>query len=365
MSDKTMRERMSAFLGSTVSWLRVAGILGVLGALFVLGGRAGWYGSSQIAAVPLSSSETPAGVIYFLPKTSIVLDLAWKITRCDVVQRGSSAKDPYDVVIESEVAVAEFAAKVEPDVAQGYTIKSDTIDGAFWRTDLDVTLTNGMLASLNATSSGQIPNQEKFEKFLTNVASAPLTNKTAAGEDGDAAAQRRAICGTRLIQATESKDANSKPIGLSIRKTLRFDPGDCPTDFPKLADKKCVLNGQVLLSPLLLDGGAASDVLNQNSIEVRTTRFQTTAGKQPSNGVVYRIPGSANVEVCSPKCDAGGRTIAANKFVVPQFGAIGAISVERRMFSDRTAQLKFGPWGELTEAKFADAASPTAEKSGK
>ncbi|WP_456767944.1 hypothetical protein [Bradyrhizobium sp. USDA 3650] len=356
---------MAAFLGSTMNWLKAAGVVGVAGALFVLGGRAGWYGSSKISAVPLSSSETPVGVIYFLPKTSIVLDLTWKITRCDVVQRGPSPKDPQDVIIESEIAVTEFAAKVEPDPTQGYTIKSDTMDGAFWRTDLDIALSNGMLASFNAMSSGQIPNQEKFEKFLTNVASTPLTNKTSAGEGADAAGQRKAICGTRLIQATEAKDANSKAPGLSVRKTFRFDPGDCPAGFKELPDKTCILSGEVLLSPLLLEGGAASDALNQNSIEIRTTRFRTTAGKQPQSGVVYRIPGSANVEVCSPKCDQAGRTIAANTFVVPQFGAIGAISVERRMFSDRTAQLKFGSWGELTEAKFADAASASADKSGK
>ncbi|WP_271593251.1 hypothetical protein [Bradyrhizobium sp. CCBAU 65884] len=353
---------MSEFLRSTLTGLKAAGIAGAIGALFVLGGRAGWYGSSQIVAVPLSSSVTHAGAIYFLPKTSIVLDLTW---RCDIVQRGPSAKGAYDVVIDGGIEISEFSAKAEPDHAYGYAIKSDTIDGIFWRTDLDITLSNGMLVSLNATSSGQIPNQDRFEKIFTSIASAaPLINKTAAVQDADAAAQRVAICGTPLIQATETKDANGKAVGLSVRKVVRFDPDDCPTDFQKLSDR-CILDGQLVLSSLLLDGEAAAEVLRRSSVEIQTVRFKAVAAKASSSGIAYRTPGSANVRVCSPQCDIAGRTIAANNFVVPQFGTIGVVSIERRMFSDRTTQLKFGAWGELTEAKFTDAASVAADKGEK
>jgi hypothetical protein len=44
-------------------------------------------------------------------------------------------------------------------------------------------------------------------------------------------------------------------------------------------------------------------------------------------------------------------------------GSSSVAIVERRMFSDRTVQIKFGPWGDLSEAKFTDAAS--AAKEGK
>jgi hypothetical protein len=54
-----------------------------------------------------------------------------------------------------------------------------------------------------------------------------------------------------------------------------------------------------------------------------------------------------------PKCD-GGQTLANENVVVPQFGSVASLSVERRLFSERTTQAKSGPWGDLVDVKYTD-----------
>src|SRR4051794_19185407 len=105
--------------------------LAFVATLFVLGGRAGWYGASKIVVEPLSAS-TPAGPIYFLPKAMIGLELSYSITKCDITRAPNS---PEAVSLAVDVG-ARLVESVEPDLTRGYVIRADSVAGAFWRTDV-------------------------------------------------------------------------------------------------------------------------------------------------------------------------------------------------------------------------------------
>jgi hypothetical protein len=350
------------FLGSFAGWLKAAGVVAVIATLFVTGDRAGWYGTSNLMSEPLSATSAAKGIVYFLPKTEVIFDVSYRITRCDAQKRAQSDTSPIDIVIGADVQIDNIAAKVQPDLASGYVIPVDSLDGVFWRTELSAQLANGILTGLNTTSAAQTADASKFQSILMKVVSAaPLTDKTSAGAGQDLAKQRISMCGDRLIRALEGPDPKSD-VDAKIKKILRFDPsGGCPPEATALSKGQCLISGQTALSPLLANSDAAADALNRYSIEIRVNPNKSTSPPAPTTkGIAYRTPGSATIQLCMPKCD-GGQTLANENVVVPQFGSLASLTVERRLFSDRTTQAKFGPWGELVDVKFTDsAASPVA-----
>jgi hypothetical protein len=185
---------LAQFLGSFAGWLKAAGVIAVIATLFVTGGRAGWYGTSNLVSEPLLATSAAKGIVYFLPKAEMIFDISYRITRCDVQKRGQSDESPIDIVIGADVQIDNLAAKVQPDLANGYVIPVDSLDGIFWRTELSAQVANGILTGLNTTSAAQTADTSKFQSILMKVISAaPLIAKTSAGVDQDLAQQRTAI----------------------------------------------------------------------------------------------------------------------------------------------------------------------------
>jgi hypothetical protein len=346
-------------------------ILGILGALFVLGGRAGLYGVTKIAVEPLSGASRANGIVYFLPKTTTVLEINYRVVQCDLEKRGTDEAAPVDVVIGVDVSIT-MSEKVEADSRHGYVIRSDTLSGALWRTEVTVETTNGLLKAINSTSATEVhvPEALKPEKVLSGLLSAArLTSQTAVADTLGLQDRRTAICGKKLVQALDKPESNVPTSNLAtMRRVLYFDPsGDCPIDTIKSAAQPpsgiaCIIDGPRTLGPLLADARPAADILQRYTIEARALWDVPTPFPNPvGEGIVYRMPANAIVQLCAPKC-GGGRVLAEKAIVVPQFGPVGTFSIERRLFSDRTTQFEFGVWGELTKAKFIDAVTPPEKK---
>ncbi len=314
---------------------------------------------------PLSAAPAGKGIVYFLPKTAVVFDVSYRITQCDARRRSQSEPGSIDIVIGAEVQIDNLAAKVEPDFASGYIIPVDSLDGVFWRTEVSAQLANGILTGLNTTSAAQTADTSKFESILTKIISAaPVTPKaaaaaaTATATDQDVAEKRMSVCGARLIRALEGADPKSNP-DTKTKKILRFDPSGCPTEAPELSKGRCQLSGQTMLAPLLASPEDAADTLKRYSIELRVNPNTPPSLQTPTTkGIAYRVPGSATIQICMPNCDSG-QTFARENVVVPQWGTIASLPMERRLFSDRTTQVKFGSWGELIDVKYTDSAGST------
>jgi hypothetical protein len=340
-------------------------VLGAIVSLFVVGARAGLYGKSRVVVEPLSGTTPPAGPIYFLPRAMIGLDLTYQITKCDVA-RQSGGLDA--VSVDAEVR-ARLADVVEPDLTRGYVIRADSITGSMWRTDVTIEIQNGVLKRVNSISMAEfaIPKELQLEGALAQLAKSQAATEQHADKALPSVEERRmAICGRSLVEflAKPSAERKSEDNPATMKRFFRFDPaGPCPADTtggdPAQADRLvCTIPGLNTIGALLADRNAAPD-LGEFSVQVRIVQSGRAVPIQRVNtrDLVYRTAGSALITVCTKSCGGSGRVLIEKLVAVPQFGTEGTIPIERRMFSDRTAQIDFGPAGDLTQLRFVDAAA--------
>lgn len=365
---KTWRSALSSARG----WLGWGTVLGVVAAVFVLGGRAGWYLSSPIEAEPLSTTSSPSGIVYFLPRTIVAADLQYRILRCDLEQVGQTEHKETSVVVETEIT-ASLSEQIEADPAKAYLIKSDAFYASLWQSELMVNTSNGLLKSITSktVSEIEIPKSADPTKILTRIVAASTYTPQAASNADALEAARRRVCGSSVVAAIERYKKSQAAADLPrIQRTLRFDPGgQCPPDTNKPADAPpsvflCRLNGKVALGALFGQPDVVEDTLEGNSVEIRVAIPVPTTAKTAGSGIAYRMPVSAQVQLCSPRCGGGGRVLAERAPAFPQFGATAFASVERRLFSDQSIQLEFGAFGELKKAKYLSSktATETAQK---
>jgi hypothetical protein len=370
MTCGTWEGLRSAF-GAMKVWLASGAVLTVFAVLFVLGGRMGLYFVSTLIVEPLSSGASVNGIIYFLPKTTVVADITYKVLKCDLEKKNDTDGAPIDIVIMADVS-ASLAEKVEADPRNGYVIRSDSFSGTLWRTEVTIDVSNGLLKAVNATSTSEprVSKEAELSTILTRVLSASrLTSETAAGDKSTLAERRIAVCGRALVQALDKPETGSSVTDQTkLRRLFHFDPSaDCPSETEKVAaapnaGSACRVDGSQMLEGLFADADAVRDALKRYSAEFRVVSGQSAPfGKPGGVGIVYRTPVGAVAQLCMPQCGTGARPIAEKSMVFPQLGPGSVLPVERRLFSDRTAQFDFGAYGELTKAKLIDA-SASAEK---
>jgi hypothetical protein len=389
-------------------WLGRGVLLAAIALAAVLGARAGLYGSSHVQVEPISGPSVPAGPVYFLPRTIIGLETTYRISKCEVTR----AADDKDVVSLDAEITARLIETVEPDFSRGYVIRSDSIAGPSWRTDVTVETQSGVLKAINMISTAEpaLPQDFQPNSLLARLTQ-PLT-----GQQGSAAnavtaeARRKAICGERLVAFLNTEEGRRKPEDhpASMKRFFRFDPaGECPQDTTAVQQSGavvCAIPAAKTVGALLADTGAVSDLLGPFTLQVRFisaaralaakaacadaakaacadaakpacpdaakpagtdatktagTDATKTAGTDATKlvacgGVVYRTAGSALVTVCLGSCGSG-RVLAEKSVPVSQFGVEGTIPIERRLFSDQTVQLDFDTAGDLIKVRFFDA----------
>jgi hypothetical protein len=357
-------EKFKAALSGARKWFGWGAVLGLVAAVFVLGGRAGWYLSSPIEAEPLSTSSSPSGIVYFLPRTIVAVDLQYQILRCDLEQVNQTKET--SVVVEAEIT-ALLTEQLEADPTKAYLIKSDAFYASLWQTELIVDISNGLLKSITSknVSEIEIPKSADPTKILTRiVAASPYTPQTANNADALETARRR-VCGLLLVAAIERYKKSQTAADLpKIQRTLRFDPtAQCPLDTNKPTEAQssvflCRLNGKIALGAVFGEPDVIEDTLNRYTVDIRVAIPPATTAKMTGSGIAYRMPVTAQVQVCSPRCGGGGRVLGERVSIFPQLGATAFASVERRLFSDQSIQLEFGPFGELKRAKYLSSKTP-------
>lgn len=346
--------------------IKGGGLLALAVAALVLGGRIGWYGASSLEVKPLSEVRgTPDGIVYYLPRSVVEADLTFRVMKCDVEipPLGGAPQFVLDGVV-----TAELRPSSEPDLTRGYVIKSRSMDGALWRTDLAIDLNRSMLKSLNAVATSELkpPAGSELVTTIQEVFKVLLPKDQSAGSDGpvDRVKLREQVCGMDLIAALDKAQGQEAKIGRAdiFQRSVRIVPGEpCPDVAPPMeSDPVCILPGIDTIGRLLRAPGPSGGVLAKR-IDNFSIAFQVTEGKkQPPiagevKGIVYRIPGSATLSVCLVRCQgAGGRILLSKTLSVAQFGSEAILPAERRLFSDRTTKLEFSDTGELIKATFND-----------
>jgi hypothetical protein len=357
-----------------VDWLKngAAGavVLAALVSLFIIAGRAGCFGTSHIVVEPLSATIPPPGPIYFLPRAMIGLDLSYQITNCDVTRKAGA---PEVVSVDADIR-ARLVEVVEPDLTRGYVVRAESITGSVWRTDFTIEIQNGVLKRVNSISTAEfvIPKELQLEGALAQLAKTQAATEQHADKEALPSVEDRriAICGRSLVEflAKPPAERKSEDNPATMKRFFRFDPaGPCPADTtsgdPAQADRLvCTIPGLNTIGALLADRNAAPD-LEEFTVQVRMVQSGRASRVQRANtrDLVYRTAGSALITVCTKSCSGGGRVLFEKVVAVPQFGIEGTIPIERRMFSDRTVQIDFGPAGDLTQLRFVDAAADAAK----
>jgi hypothetical protein len=344
-------------------WSGGALAVAALGTLVVLGGRAGLYGSSRINVDPLSASNPSSGPIYYLPQARIGLQANYRVTKCDVTR---PQEGPEVVTISADVG-ARLNNIVEPDFSRGYVIDANSITGSWWRTDLTIVAENGVLKSVNAISTAEhkVPKELQLEAVVAQIARTAGTTFQRSGEQALSVEERRvAICGAALVDFLK-KGGRPEDNPATVNRFFRFDPASstCPQDTVPVGGQGagvlvCAIPAVNTVATLLGDQNAVADQLTDYTLHVRIVSSGRAPAPQPpkTRDLVYRTSGVALATVCLRQC-GGGRVLDEQWFSVPQLGSEGSIPIERRLFSNRTVKLDFGPAGDLIKLQFTDGAN--------
>jgi hypothetical protein len=181
---------------------------------------------------------------------------------------------------------------------------------------------------------------------------------------------RERVCGRRVVDALANDRRDG---GLTLRRDFRIEPGaPCPagTDMALNDSSRvvCRIPGAQTVGTLIESPDTIARQLERYtlSLQIQSVNRAPTHPLSASNDLVYRLPGLAVVTVCVLTCEggAGARIVADREIIVPQFGAEATIRIERRLFSNRSLQLEFGSFGELTSLRFVDTESAGNEAAG-
>jgi hypothetical protein len=364
------------------NWIQGSVVLAVIGTGFVLGARAGWYGTSTLSVTPFVPGKTASGIVYFLPRTVVEIEAIYQITKCDV--QYNDKDDDYPVSIEASV-IAQLNEITEPDFTRGYTIENGSFDGGLWNTDFTVEVSKGSLKSVNAESKSTVAPPKNFDiNSLAKIAiegsgiKPQSTQLSAEAIRKNVEETRKKVCGPAVIDALSNpketkpgpQDDKPKFSATTMRRVFRVVPGgSCPSGTdpgnpPAAGIQTCIFRGEDSIGKLIGDITGLTS-LNKYTIEIRISeagRVSASVLANATKGLLYRIPGSALVTICLCSGAASAtRVLAERTIAVSQFGPEAVIEVERRMFSDRKTHLEFGDVGELKKAAFSDATTAEAK----
>jgi hypothetical protein len=361
-----LKERLAAVLAYLGGWLKGGVAFAVAVAVVVFAGRAGLFGTSRLVVEQISSAPTVPGVIYYLPRTTLRLEVIFQIRKCVLEPQGANAQA--QVSLDATVSV-QLTTLAEPDTTRGYVIRADSLTGTFCNSDVTVELQNSVLKSINSTieSAISVPKEFQIGSIITQISNTlPKSIPQPAGESESLQDQQIKLCGTALIEALAGQKG-SGPDPTIARRELRwlFD-GNCPNGMDPLPPAEpnavsCILKGIDTVGVLLARPREAGESLQRFNIQTHVLE-RARAASRPAVGkdIVYRTAGEALVRICLVSCgnEEGARLLEEKWLPIAQWGAEGAIPVERRLFSERTMQLDFAPTGDLTRAKFIDKSTP-------
>ena len=100
---------------------------------------------------PGAAQGALSGIVYYLPQTVMEVDLSFRVTKCDVEATPLGAT----LLLFDGTVSAGLKTSTEPDPSRGFVIAPKSMDGAFWRSDLVVELSHGVMKSLNAATTSE------------------------------------------------------------------------------------------------------------------------------------------------------------------------------------------------------------------
>ncbi|MFG1342662.1 hypothetical protein [Xanthobacter autotrophicus] len=347
-----------------------AALLAVLGFLFVLGAREGWYFSSRLHVERLRTDMPAQGMVYFLPRTAFDVTLTYRISDCNVTQ-----PDDRPILELKATIAADLAARVEADLGHGYVVADTSFAGPLWNSSLVIQTQGGLLQLLNTSARSELAPPKAFtaEGLLEILTSASPPKSQSSSSAEELAALRNRLCGSSLVAALDSLKMSSAQAGslptelTTISRSFHFVPGEkCPIgttakDNATDLEPGCMISGQATVGTLLTPEGSNTPQVSLYAVEIKVARLgaSPTQPAPPSHGLVYRVPGQGMFTACVPRCDAGtskGANLLASQTVqIAQYGFDASIQIERRLFADRTMILEFGPAGDLIRVSSGDA----------
>ncbi len=330
-------------------------LLSAVGLVVAFLGREGiLFGSAMEVVAVTRGGPAPNGVVYYLQKSVIDVQASYELTRCDVSAGPNGAP-----VAEIEASVSPRATHaIRSDMTRGYVIKANTISGGFWNTDMKLDIVDGRLVHLGVRHDSTV--------------SAPVFDATRVGSSGPPEArtpdktfqaERERICGKGAIEALDNPDAKNAD-RLAATRRFRLEPGGpCPAGTEAAegpASSACILRAASIVGKMIAAPADVAAQLARYDLVIRLSDIERAPARDPAsgNGIVYRMPGSARLMTCLGSCDdgAGSRVISEDAITIPQFGTEAIIPIERRLFSNRSTDLQFGKFGELTSIHFTDTA---------
>lgn len=330
-------------------------LLSAVALVVVFLGREGiLFGSAMEVVAVTRGGPAPNGVVYYLQKSVIDVQASYELTRCDISAGPNGAP-----VAEIEARVSPLATHVvKSDLTRGYVIKTNTISGGFWNTDMKLELADGRLVRLGVRNDSTVSVPD-FDIPVVTSAGPPERR----APDQTFQAERERICGKGTIEALDKPDAKNVD-RLQAKRRFRLEPGGlCPAGTETAegpARSACILRAASTIGKMIAAPKDVDAQLARYDLVIQLSDIERAPARDPvsGSGIVYRMPGSARLMTCLGDCDggAGSEVITADVISIPQLGTEASIPVERRLFSNRATELEFGKFGELTSIHVTDAA---------
>lgn len=352
---------------------------------------------THLASAPLDAitKEPVHGVVYYLPKTVLDVDVTLQLKDCRVEQRGSALVFHFDVAQSAEVV-----ARTVADTSHGYVVNYEDLSAATKTTSATIELTKvGTLKSLNVDVKDQtatvISNAvSSAVKIASTISRVPLPTSTGSNDARDreerycGPAAKQAFQRTRELEravSTASSEEKSKlteeiavirRAELTHRMFVHFDPkpgndGRSVAAYPT----QPVINGWISAHglthlkeqrPELFVGTSLGPLRTEVAIA-----WPASAGTPLVSaplGIVYRQPLEAEVAVCAAQCGGGGGVFHVPRsdrvysvmHSFPQLGQLAVLPLRNSVFQDNVLKADWGETGGVTRVEFTR--SSQAEK---
>ena len=353
--------------------------------------------STQLVSSPVDSTTIgPArGVIYYLPKTVLDVDITLQLKDCRVEQRGTQLVFHFDVARRADVT-----ARTVADRSHAYVLNYEELAAATKTTAATIELTKAStLKAINVDVKDQTAtvlanSVSSVLKIVSTVSRVPLPTST---ESEQARMLEERYCGPaaklamqkirELEKAASTANADDRTnLAAQVTEIRRrelthrlfalFDPkpgsgGNVASVEPKssIIDGWISPRGLAHLKeqrPDLFAGSSPSPLSTEIAVAWNGNAKSAVTGKP--DGFVYRPAVEAEVAICAGKCGDGSGTfdvprsdrLYSSTYAFSQLGDLAVLPFSNGAFQDNLLKVDWSDTGGVTRVEFSSSAQ--AEK---
>jgi len=308
------------------------------------------------------------GIAYYLPRQVYAVTVTYEIKSCptgEEIEKGANVP----LLITQSASVAEATVA---DEREKYSIALDTLTSGWKSTSLVTTLyDNQTLHTLNANAD------DRSATVIKGVVSAGLSILRLSANLGAAKSGAVNMCtpevyralallrtGTEKLldqsldeksRATEVAKVTYAKSKLQLSQTYIYEPDHTNTALNILLSSNYM--GLWIDSDQAIDPSPQkNDYYNLLKTQVKLKSTPATVAKLPEswegNGVIYREPVNAVIQVCSGTCDVSRPVIATYNTQISQLGRFAVLPLKNRPFEKNNIAVSFSANGRMESATY-------------